>query len=123
MLATTASSCHPSDNDQHYQEEYDCDDDGSAPNVSPAARVGKCNLGSKYRSLINNSGPTFKGKRSSSNQEINSAGSHTLHEVERWEVMDKDQLIAECKQRGLKADHRHATQTLIQNLQVWEEQN
>ena len=130
---------HPSDNDQNYQEEYDCDDDGSTtnetpltpdlaptpspPNVSPAARVGKCNLGSKYRSLINNSGPTFEGKRSSSNQEINSAGSHTLHEVERWEVMDKDQLIAECKQRGLKADHRHATQTLIQNLQVWEEQN
>ena len=132
-------SCHPSDNDQNYQEEYDCDDDGSTtnetpltpdlaptplpPNVPPAARVGKCNLGSKYRSLINNSGPTFEGKRSLSNQEINSAGSHTLHEVERWEVMDKDQLIAECKQRGLKADHRHATQTLIQNLQVWEEQN
>ena len=130
---------HPSDNDQNYQEEYDCDDDGSTtnetpltpdlaptpspPNVPPAARVGKCNLGSKYRSLINNSGPTFEGKRSLSNQEINSAGSHTLHEVERWEVMDKDQLIAECKQRGLKADHRHATQTLIQNLQVWEEQN
>jgi hypothetical protein len=37
--------------------------------------------------------------------------------------MDKDQLIDECKQRGLTADRRHATQTLIQNLQVWEEQN
>jgi hypothetical protein len=125
---------HPSDSDQNYQEEYDCDDDGSTtnetpltpdlsptpspPNVSPAARVGKCNLGSKYRSLINNYGPTFEGKRSSSNQDINSAGSHAC-----WEVMDKDQLIAECKQRGLKADRRHATQTLIQNLQVWEKQN
>ena len=125
---------HPSDSDQNYQEEYDCDDDGSTtnetpltpdlaptplpPNVPPAARVGKCNLGSKYRSLINNYGPTFEGKRSSSNQDINSAGSHAC-----WEVMDKDQLIAECKQRGLKADRRHATQTLIQNLQVWEKQN